>query len=65
MGLHGGDFGSGQVLDYIEDPSGRAYKQQWVAPELLRQEANSKGGSTLGIRSEARYVSYKRVLTTE
>ena len=55
MGLHTGGLGSGQASDGtdFEDYAERAYKQLWVAPELLRQELITNKGSTNAIGSEA------------
>ena len=55
MGLHTAGLGSGQASDGtdFEDYADRAYKQLWVAPELLRQELITNKGSTNAIGSEA------------
>ena len=54
LGLHSGAFGSGlasgEGADF-EDPFGLAYKQLWVAPELLRSLVVHKG-STSAVGSE-------------
>ena len=53
LGLQSGAFGSGlasEGADY-EDPFGLAYKQLWVAPELIRSLVVHKG-STSAVGSE-------------
>ena len=53
LGLQSGAFGSGNASDRadFDDPIDLAYKQLWVAPELLRSLVVHKG-STSAVGSE-------------